>query len=496
MNSILNRGFVSPYIEFHFAAGTIDTLPPRYFASFQQNRSVDKSCSFTLTLIYAPENFDDDTAMIIDRFLLSSVKKDVSYRYGYKTAHGGLSLQNRCYKGIFTTYNEDIQEGYLVYTISGFAKSIELTSPTVCVSDYINRLKGIIDRRKPSYIVKDLIYGNGIAANTGISDYFKNYEIFIDHTDETVLTSSVNIQDGPLHDVFFGTAKSDGSTLPNGLVSLSYREYTPQSILDNQLLPKEVITRASEYSLRLRYNSSGMSDSEIAVGESAQNALKNLKKMPFICFYDNAVSSIDSGSHGSFYYVEKYTRQPTNIFRYNFGNNFIDSDVLSFNVSYDSSKAVASVPSLQEVTADIDAGGEAIGSNYNNMRADGFVENTYSTPSGFNESAFISTTTMASAMIFPFEATMTVVGQTDCNRLMDCVRVLVYVNGKEHLAMSGDYTILGIEDELSENGFTTTFKLIKSDWAINNDKLPEYATNYKSGNRVWYNQQACADDYL
>lgn len=499
MNSILNYGFVSPYILFTFlgSGDTLDTIPPRYFASFHQDRSVDLACSFTLTLVYAPGYFNEDTATIIDKLLLSQVKHDVTYRYGYKTRHGGLTMQNQYYAGIFTAYNSEINEGYLTYTISGISHSVELVSPTVCVSDFINNLKDKVKEIQPSVVVNNLVRGIGpLASKSGISEYFKNYEIEIDQIDEKVSTKSINIQDGPLHDVFFGKANSDKSSLPSGLVSLSYINDSSSDSLSSDLLSERDIRIIEEYGIRNNYNSSGITNDQYSTRYAEPlSKLESLKRIPFVCYYDNVVSSEGSSSKGSFHYIPKYTRAITNVYNYSIGNSSIDSDVLNFSASVDCTPALATIPSVRDISVDIDVDGEAIGNNYNSMQSDGFVRNTYNTPSGFNESAWLTTSTIANALNFPFEATMTIVGQIDASRLLDCIEVNVFVNSVKHDGFSGKYTVLGIEDDLSENGFTTTLKLSKQGWAVDNEKISDYVSNYSTNSRAWHNEQAMLNDY-
>jgi hypothetical protein len=164
---------------------------------------------------------------------------------------------------------------------------------------------------------------------------------------------------------------------------------------------------------------------------------------------------------GSFHYKEKFTRQVTNTYYYNVGNSFIDSDVLSFSVSVDDTVAMATVSGLNGVSTDIDYTGDLIGSSFNHVQTTGWHKNTYNTVSGFNEGAWMTSTVVADALNFPFEATMTVIGQTKLNKLLDKIHVVVMLNGAEHPGLTGDYVILGIEDDVSESGYTTTFRLLR-----------------------------------
>ena len=493
MNKILNYGFVRPFIQFQFANGqTIDTVPPRYFSSFHQTRSVKEACSFTLTLSYAPGNFDEDTATIIHGLLLQNVNTNVTYRYGYKVNNQFAPLcQNQYYAGIFTSYSEELNDGYLSYTISGVAHAVELTQPQVFVTDYIKTIEKLSKTVQPSIIVEDLVYDlrRGPSNHTGIPEYFKDYKKIIHTSDQNVKTNDIRIQDGPLHDVFFGKTNSDGSTLPGGLVSLSYCNYNLASneTISNNLL-SDVKRDALEYQIRLRYNSSGITNEKLAKYKQSKEVVENVKRVPFICYYDNVIDSIGSPDKGSFYYIEKFNMQPTNIFNYNFGNSFIDSDVISFNCSYDCTPAISTNASLKNVVSDIDVDGEAISSNYNNMQTEGFVIQSYNTPSGFDNAATISATTLSNVFRYPFEASMSVIGQLECNQLMDVIRVNIFVNGVQHPTLSGDYIIQGIEDDLSMDGFTTTFNLHRYNYSISDEDVPDRVTNYSEG-RAFQNQQ-------
>lgn len=492
-NSILRQGAVSPYMNFQFAAGTIDTIPPRYFLHFHQDRSVKKACSFTLEILYAPGNFGESTANLIHAMLLSSSKQPVYYQYGYKT-DGGPVVQKQCYTGIFTTYTETIHEGWLTYTISGISSAVEDLNPNICIINYLAELKDKGTPIQPSQIADDLVHGTGAASSVGIAKYFEDFDITIHHTDEKVDPRSINISNGSLHDVFCGTSKSDGTVYSNGIVNYSYVKHTPNEILSGNLLSSSQIATGTAYSFMNRYNSSGMND-HVKSGKDAANALSQLQKMPFVCYFDNVVSGMGGNKKGTFNYVEKFSITSVKDFTFEFGNNFLESDVLSFDVTLDCAPAIAAIPSLKEITADIDSGGESIGSNYNSLQTELMSKNTYNTPSGFRESAFLSSTTLASALNFPFEATMTVIGQIEPNQLLDSITVNVTVNGVKHDVMSGKYTILGIEDDLSDSGFTTTFRLLKDTWAISNSDVADVYSNDRNGTKVKKNQDALKNDY-
>lgn len=487
MNSILNRGFVHPYIIFQFAAGTIDTQPPRYFASFQQNRSVKEACTFTLTVNYVPDP-NEDSADAIHNLILASVNKPVYYQYGYVTPNGGLAVQNNIYTGTFTTYDEQLNEGYLTYTISGIGRSIEITSPKVNITPFMSELKAKGGSIKPSSVVHQLLEED---ETSGIKELFEDFEIHIDDTDAEIDVESFNITGETVHDVFFGTVVGD-NVLPNGLVNLSHADLTTQDIINNGLLSDSDTLLLGQYNIKVQYGiSSQITDSEQGVHDS----IEYLKKCPFVCYFDNVVNVHGDRLKGSFYYRQMKTMQPTNIFEYHYGNSFIDSDVLSFNAHVDCTVAMGNISSLQKVSTGIDANGNTQGSNLNTVSRESFHGTTFPTLSGFDESAFVTSSMMAEALHFPFEADMTVIGQTDCNNLMDTIRVLVYVNGVPHPLFTGDYIITDINDELSESGFVTHFKLLKeTDGTYDVSNVPNYVSTPNNG-RVYYQQVATVSDY-
>lgn len=492
MNSIMNRGFVHPYIVFQFAAGTIDVEPPKYFASFSHQRTVDSAGEFTLVINYVPNPGEDSDTNIIHKLILSSINEPVYYQYGYVTPGGGLVVQNQLYTGLLTKYDEQINDGYLTYTLSGpTTRSIEIASSTVNVTQFLHDLKSKGGTIKPSQVARMLVEEDD---TTGIKELFSDFDIHIDHCDEPVDVEEINFYGDTLHDVFFGTVVNN-YTQPGGLVSLSRMEFSPDEIIERGIFTDAEVNLYNNFKFKAAHGISGqISEAE----QSAFNSINMLATCPFVCYYDNVVSATGEKLKGSFYYVPKYTRQVTDIFTYHYGNSFLDSDVLSFSATIDGSVAQGNIGRLTGVDASIDANGNLQGSNLNVVGyLEGFKPNTYSTVSGFNEAALVSSTTIAEAMNFPFEAEMTIIGQTDCNKMLDKIHVDVYVNGVKNEILTGDYIIQGITDNLSADGFTTTFKLFRSlDGVYDSSDTPNYVgTSNDYTSRVYTQQRAFRDDY-
>ena len=453
MNAILSNGFVRPLIRFEFAAGVVDTSPPTCFSSFSQNRSVKQAASFELTLLYVPGTFGESQALTMHQLLLSSVKQEVRYQYGYVVPGGTPVWQNQQYVGIFTSYTEDLQEGWLTYKICGVAKSVAVITPTA--NPNIENIVGKQTMVKPSVVAETMINSE----ETGMKPLFQDYELHIDHTDEEVKASGIKIASGvPVQQVLAGKPNADGTTFNGGIVSYSHKNFNPFSSLSAAQMV-----------------SASKSGAQIAQQE------------PFICYFDN----VDNGKKGSFYYVPKFSRPVSNIYVYNYGNSYIDSDVLSFNVSVDCTVAMATIGATDKVSFNTDPDGNLIGTTYNILDMNGFIPESYTTISGFKNSAFLSATSIADALCFPYEATMTVIGQTQCSQLLDKIQVNIMFNGVPHPGLSGRYVILEITDDLSDSGFTTTFKLLR-DYQGGSD-LKELLDNSHATTLQWVDECLQAD---
>lgn len=500
MNSIMNYGFVSPYINFNFATGSIEPLnfPPSYFMSLTNKREVDKACVFTLTLMYAPGNFGDDTALLLHQLLLTSKDKDVTYGYGYITPNGGVNEQNQYYRGKFISYTESINDGYLTYTVEGVAEEVSCGNAPVNIETFMERKKKgktIWGAGKeytiqpdimvqPSMLVEELLT---IDTTSGMRDYFEDYDLVIAHTDRLVDVRTINVDNGCLHDVLFGKSTINNTKIPSGFVDYSVEETERQVLLDSGYLTDNELALLNGYDILTAHGASSSITQEM---QEVYNRVSALQVTPYVCYYDNVVSSIGSNKKGTFYYVPKENRQITNIFTYNFGNSYIDSDVIDFSVDYDASVAVATTPALEKVDVNVDVNGDLTGSNYNILENDGFMKQSYNTLSGFNEAEFLTESLISENLNYPHTATLKVIGQIDCNKLLDIIRVNVMFNGSYHPGLSGDYQIHGIEDELTSDGFVTTFSLVRYGTTKSEGDLPDVVGNANdTSSRAYSNEQ-------
>ena len=472
MNDILNRGFVSPYIKFNFHTGTIDTVPHRHFMSLSHNRSVTEASSFELRIIYVPGQHGEKEALDIHQLLLTSVNLPVTFQYGYITPGGGLQLQQHWYKGIYTQYKEDLgSDGTLTYTVTGVAEAVNVNTPTINVEDYLNDMKSHYERIKPSLIVQNLVKGED-GGKSNMSQYLGDFKHIILHDDEEIDINSINIKNGPLRDVLCGTYKADDTINIDGFALHSYIK-VDDSDYASRILSTSDLTFESDYSIRNAHNSSGISDSEAARFQ----AIQNKKTIPFVCYFDDVITAEGSTEKGTFYYVPKFTKQIAKEYTYNFGNNFIDSDVISFNVNNDCTVSMASAASYNSISSGIGNTGESVASSHNLLQQTGFSVNSFNTITGFDESKFLTESAMSEALNFPFSASMTVFGQTELTHLLDMIRVNVVFNGAENKLLSGNYIIMGVTDEISDSGFTTTLEIQKD---ITDTSISSNNVNYNS----------------
>ncbi len=502
MNDILNRGFVSPYIKFNFLRGSIETTPHAHFVSLTHNRSVEQASTFELTLIYVPGTHGETYAEDMHQLLLTSVNHPVTFHYGYITPDGGLEIQRGdsgevWYRGIYTQYTENLgNDGTLTYTISGVAESVNLDTPKVEIENYLAErkrgAKGATQKAKPSGIVQYLVTATE-NSNTNIGKYFEGFEFDIDDSDEPVDINSINVKDGTLRDVLCGSYKSDGTANVKGFVNYSYVSMDKDKALAYGLITERDVQLAESYNSKgaNTYSKNQRTQEET----DSANLISKLKALPFVCYFDDVLTAEGSQSKGKFYYKPKYTMQYANEYIYNFGNNFIDSDVISFSVNNDCVVAMASVGSLNSISSGIGNTGESIAASHNVLQQTSFSVNSFNTITGFDESRFLTQTALSNALNFPFTATMTVVGQTKLNHLLDKIRVTIMFNGAINELLTGDYIIMGITDELSDLGYTTTFDLQKdiSAESFESDEPEIYANEENSAEEEV--EKAYANDY-
>lgn len=519
MNEMLKKGFVRPYIIFQFEDGTtLDTAPPRYFKGFEQDTSCKEACKFTLTLCYVPGNFGDEEATLMHQLLITRVNSRVSYQYGYIDSNGEIVLQDQKYTGMFLQYSEQLDSTTIEYTLSGVASETSLTSTQIDISNFLEDVKKFTYKEQPSVLVgllcgkKDNRYNeqgtkayeqldivnryssssyessiktlNSIAASaykTNIWKFMQDYDLDIDNSDELVCTSDINVSGDTVHDIFCGKSNSDGTSSSECFSYYSYENTYPEDILQSSLLSSRLtaseIAQLNDISILNRYTTSSYNQA-IEQAKKDENLESLMKQKRYVAYFDNIVGSLSGNKKGTFHYVPR-ERTPLpgddNIFYY--GNNQIESDVISLNVSYDCTVAYATLQATENSSVNIDPNGEIIGGTYSALQTGNLVKNSYPTLSGFSQEALLTNTTLSDALNFPYKASMTILGQIKCNHLLDTIRINVWVNGKLHVGITGDYIITGIRDSLSESGFTTSFDLLRYGFDENGNRRSDYLSN-------------------
>ena len=169
-----------------------------------------------------------------------------------------------------------------------------------------------------------------------------------------------------------------------------------------------------------------------------------------------------------------------NSFRFDYGNNQKESDVISISFSYDGSVAMANATASSSLSGSIDADGNNIGQSNSTTCVLSLGRNSYPTLSGFNEDKFLSQRELTEYLIYPMSASMKVLGQIEPNNLLDVIEVNVYINGTKHPSLSGEYSVTSVIDEVDSNGFYTTFELVRAEYS-NTIKYEKYVTNPADG---------------
>lgn len=441
MNDILKLGVVTPFVLFNFATGSIESdIRPKYFVSLEHNRTCTKACTFKLNVKYIPDTFSPGTPTVIDNMLITSVRQRVTYCYGYYDCYGGRHLQQQQYVGQVYTYssNTNIASGTVDYTIEGTSYVAKLAN------DY-DIIKGQDEPIKPSdYLYKKLRNGNR-KGKGGFCNLYRTYTCVIDHTDFEVPIPNLGRQ--PVLDLIMG--KANNITTNKGINKRV-----------GGLVDKSFAKKAD--TIEAWYRAGNISQTEWdAYKRGYANSYSNLDednlKIPFMCYIDDITS--DYGKYGTLYYVPGTKSETNNVFVFRYGNNEKNSDVLDFSVSYDGSVPLAAAPASDVVQAAVDADGNVIGQSLAISTVNNLNRNTYPTKSGFDESLFLSEKELSKLMLYPFEASMTIIGQIVPSQLLDIIQVVVLLNGTEVPVLTGKYQILEIIDSVSSSGFHTTFKM-------------------------------------
>lgn len=446
-NEILKYGIATPFVLFNFAnmasIESSDNNRPRYFMSLEHNRTCTKACTFKLTIVYVPDTFSPGQPTIIDNMLVSTVRQQISYHYGYYDYFGVKHIQQQLYVGQVYTYNSDINAstGTITYTIEGTSHVAQLTS------EYAE-IKGTADLRQPSKYFRNRLRdwkGDGF-------EWLKRYyAIHIEHTDK--LVQIPNLGRAPVLDLIMGKSnnitKNDGNIAKvGGLVDYSLA--LPGNSME-ELHNKGYVSQT----LYDQYQRASSGEQAKKLWQEVQDKLGT----PYVCYIDDSYSEHDK--YGTLHYVPRRGNETDNVFHFDYGNHFRDSDVLNFSVTYDGSVALAAASATQNISVGVDAEGNPIGASNVITNVNNLARNSFPTLSGFNEDAFVSKHQLSKIMLYQFEATMTIMGQIRPNQLLDIIEVVITINGTEVPELTGRYQILEINDSVSEGGFTTTFRLIR-----------------------------------
>lgn len=499
MNDILQQGVVTPFVIFTFPTGftiedTVNSLSyngrrggPRYFMNLSHNRTCKVACTFTLTIVYVPDTFRAAEPYALDQILLASTGGKVVYSYGYYDRFGSRHIQQQVYVGQIFQYksNVDVSSGTITYTVEGTASAADL-------SNSMARIDATSTQVKPSEHFKKLVAD---AQSGGFKDLRDTYAIYApDNNDEAVYIP--NFDSAPVLSLIMGTVtaeKNNGMPVrKGGLVQLSVGpEMSIREASDLGLISSD-----QEDLLRNQGSYTVNSAADALLMETKWKARKNttraVMRYPYICYIDDK-QTID-GKLGTLKYVMNRRDADPSVdnYIYYMGNNQRNSDVLDFSVDYDAAVARAAVMATGKTMASIDPDGNGYGQTYSLTDAIATLgKNTFGSKNGMDQNLLISIQEMADIMLYPFEATMEIIGQTHPNELLDVIYVTIMLNGTKHETLSGEYKILEISDEISASGFTTTFRMIRQvDRITTAMEYMEYAKSTGSSGNVGAVQDA------
>lgn len=494
-NRILNYGVTTPFVLFNFATGSIEsTIKPKYFVELNHNRTCKKATTFKLRIMYIPDTFSEGRPTLIDNLLISSRNDRVTYQYGYYDWRGARHVQDATYVGQMNKYDcdVDIASGTLTYTIEGCATAVELLNTQTSLDTRTRNYD--LWRFPPSKVIRlcsDPDYPERPFYQLGLY-----YDRVIKETDEYV-PLPLYTQQGMM-DIILGTAKAAKDSVnaekqtnidrDGGIVQHS-RSKTYETIYDaykaGTITTEEFINIPTETYLNsnvlngIRGIGSIVDEDKYLKYNSMAQSITNKLYSPFMAYFDDFAST--SHKYGTFYYVPKEGNMASNSYVFEYGNNVRQSDVLSISFTYDGSVALANANGSQSLAASIDDEGTNIGQSQSTTNVLSLGRNSYPTLSGFKEDRFLSQRELQSYMIYPSKATMTIMGQLEHpNNLLDIIDVVVLINGTRHPTLSGEYSILSINDTVNSSGYTTTFELVRKE-KLSDINLEIYVTNPSNG---------------
>lgn len=483
VNSILKYGVATPFIRFNFYAGSIESDPknPRYFMSFEHNRTCKCACTFKLTIVYVPDTFSVGQPTLIDQMILASINNRITYNYGYCDYNGNIHLQQQMYVGQVYTYNSsvDVASGTLTYTVEGTAVASDLTNS-------LARIRRVDGKKQPSVHLRYLTSGN---VEEGFRDLVNMYAVDTsDNEDEAVTIpefDSTPVLDLIMGKVVTGATKKGGLPVrEGGLVQLSHAPLT-KSMEEAYALG---LVSQSDYAT-WKYNSDTLQRYSRTGGGGAwldtmRNQKTNIEQQlvtPYIAYIDDIEVA---GKYGTLFYKKKTGYETDNVFEYDYGNDVQNSDVLSFSMTYDGAVAMAASRASDNVEVSIDADGNNIGHSEATTQVANLGRNTFPTLSGFDENSFYSKQELSDIMLYPFEADLEIMGQIFPSNMLDIIYVVVKINGTEHPTLTGSYKVLEITDNINSSGFTTNLHLLRETNGIGSsiEDVEKYVTNPESGN--------------
>lgn len=438
----------SMFIEFSMNSGNlhVSTVSTKtnenIIMALQNNKNGSgQANSFTLTIAYSPQAGDEFDVNLIDRAISAANTPEQAANLRYCTIQYGYANRNEeiyrspKYQGMVLNYTCEIQDGVLIYTITGFSGITMLKESKEALALKLPAS----GKMKPTVAAKQLVevYLQGKVQG---SDAL---------TPDDASGSTVSrIERNPLDTAISYELIWEGDTFESDAeVSLSTQlDKNPASALTD-ILNKAIYQ--SDMSL-LNSGKSIPATSKTTYGWYISDVSSNTSLYPSgsICIYKSTPEE-----------DEKITNViPELVF--NWMSPGLDNQsnhiVISFKPEYEGSvlMAITAGESMDTVSYFQDDTGAIVA-----------TENSIAPPVGGSKEAAVATAEQEKASWarqaqYPYKATLVTVGIPAEIPILTKIKIRPLIYGQEHFS-GGIYQVLKVSDQLDLSGFRTTWELIK-----------------------------------
>lgn len=419
-----------PFIKLTFGGVSLswsyDSRSPDYFTSLSHKRYTDEANTMTINLTYCPKPGEDPN--YVENAIVNSAGK-CYIQYG-DLSQGEISPQ---YKALVHSYKTDFVEGVLVYRLS-------LISSVVCYTyekypgkkfskskgDTVTMVESEIRR-----IVNDFMKVDG--------DMFRSYTYI----------SSINFDDK----LTFSTISVPEGNPIKALKSIVDQLKVRESWKSDKEVDQKVVQSVQDSIISNRHKDKTTLD-PVKFEDLSGGVNRSLE-------YYLALEIDESGpGTGKVRVVLVSTDSPSATYTFNWGDR--ESEVISWSPEYDGAYSIfkSTGNKVFDTYLSNDSSGEF-----------GYTTFSFSYPQVLENNVAISLLEQVENLKinasevdrhYAYKATLTVRGKSKTMNLgQSVINVNPIVAGTYHHT-AGSYVVIGVEDNVSSEGFTTTYTLYKS----------------------------------